>query len=136
MLPVAPASDSPVQHRAKAGTHEPGEWGDCFERRDQGYGCRHDRRDHKDENGPAVDAPLVPVRSGRPFLVERVDVDAPPLYEVVVDEDDAEQRTEKGTQAAQEVVYRNRAVVDVPRRHQEGEESRDQASTPEVYVLR
>src|SRR5215213_578428 len=132
---LCPSRRRPVERSGEAGAYKPREGSELTEHWYQSYDPRHGCRNHKDQDGVAVDAPLVPVRRNLFRPVEALDVDASSLHEVVVDDDDAEERSEESRQAAQEVVDGNRTAVDVPGRDEEGEEGRDQTTPLEVYVL-
>src|SRR5215211_3202447 len=114
-----PARDHPVQRSGESGSDEPREGSEDAERRNQSYDDRHGCCDPEDPNGPTVDTTPVPVWRSCTFPVEAIDLHVPSPDDVVVDDDDAEERPEKGPEAAQKVVYGHGAAVDVPGRNQE-----------------
>src|SRR3712207_4278369 len=87
----------PVQQSCDASPDKPGERGDVTKQRDQRYDQRDDRRGREGVESIGIPASLVPVRSGRSLLEECVNLDPSPLYEVVVRNDDAEDRSEEHT---------------------------------------
>ena len=94
-----------------------------------------DRGGHEGVEGVRVPAALVPVWLVRSFPEKSVNLYAAALYEVVVHDDDAEDRAEQRPQAAEEVVDGYGAIEDVPGHHHDGEDGRYEAAALEVYVF-
>ncbi|OMP14009.1 left-right determination factor 2-like protein, partial [Corchorus olitorius] len=92
-------------------------------------------RDHRPDGGGVV-AVAVPVAARGAQRVEIVDMHLLPLHEVVVRDQDAEQRADERAQHVDRVVDHLGVVVEVPGRDEDRCDCRDHAARAPADVLR
>src|SRR4051812_45697695 len=132
-----PAGDEQVQPGAEDRADEPGERREPAEQRHHRGGYQRDHRRDRgrgDEraDGLGVPALAVVVLGLLGGAVQVGDVDLTAAAQVVVGDDDSEQRAEEGGEPAEEVLHGDRAAVDLPRHDEQRGDGGDEAAALEV----